>query len=497
MALQRYVLLPEAGAIAPEGLQASALAELPRVRSTEAPTVAPVEAAEGRDVRFVDSVGEAGPRLVEVEAETAETINRSEVPLRALPVVEYPLPHEPLGVLEEVVPAAAGATVSVACTDAVTGSGVAGARVVAFTDVAKGEGGEGHTDASGTASLTLPAAAIERLIVVAPQGYWGTHRSGLAADGPIAIPLTPVDLGFVDCVRHYYGSSKFDVSRGVQVGILDTGIGPHDHLQVASGINTVTGEPREEFQDPTGHGTHVAGLVGSKGAPPAGLRGVAPGVALRAYRVFPPDGGATNYAILKAMIFAAGDGCDIVNLSLGSKPSGPGDPGDPIVEEAVADARNSGMLVIVANGNDGRQPVNFPAAYPLATAVSAMGREGAVPPGALEETRVLRPPAGTDPADFVASFSNVGPQTAATGPGVGVLSTLPGNGFGPMSGTSMAAPVVAGAVASLLSQNPDVFAMARDTARSEAIASLLRDNCTPLGFGPEFEGAGLPDPAIV
>jgi subtilisin family serine protease len=291
-------------------------------------------------------------------------------------------------------------------------------------------------------------------------------------------------------VRFYYGNSRFDPATGVTVGVIDTGVGPHHDLNVVSGRNTVTGEPAAAWQDWFEHGTHVSGLIGASGTPPNGLRGMAPGVPIRAYRVFGKNAqGATNYAILKAMIFAATDGCDIINLSLG------GGPNEPIVEEAISDARDQGMLVMVAAGNDGRQPVNYPAAYAGSTAVSALGREGTYPVGSVASAEALRPPNSTvDAAEFIAEFSNIGSRVALTAPGVGVLSTLPNNAYGPMSGTSMAAPVAAGAAACLLSRDPAVFALARDRARSDAIEKLLQSHGAKRGFGLVFEGYGLPDP---
>lgn len=491
----RFLLLPEEGtAMAPAGPAASLLGDLPAVRSMSAPESTALDAADGREVTIVDTAREDGPRLVDTDLETAEIVNRSKAPLRMAPEVLYPFPNPPLRAAGGgAMPAAAPVTTQVSCVDAATGDGVEGAHIVAFTDFAQRIGAEGVTDGNGIAELRLPNASVERLYAYPPlAGYWGCFRREVDASSSIDLRMEPIELEFVDGVRHHYAESKFEADRGVQVGVIDTGVGPHGDLNLVGGTNTVTGEPADAFEDPRGHGTHVAGLVGSGGAPPSGLRGLAPSVRLRAYRVFPQSGGgATNYSILKAMIFAAADGCDIVNLSLG------GGPFDPIVAEAMVDARVAGMLVVVAAGNDGRAPVSYPAAHAGATAVSAMGRTGTFPAGALAEAHVDPQPQGSDPALFIAGFSNVGPEIALTAPGVGDLSTVPGGEFGAMSGTSMAAPVAAGVAACLLSEDAATFEMPRNLARAEAIEARLLGSCTQLGFGKTFEGKGMPDPAVV
>ena len=491
--IRQFVLLPKQGLRALEPSARAMLSNMPVVRSTSDAVVHSLEAAGGRNVRVLDTVSEDGPKLVELDAQAAELTNAPDSPLRAIPVVFYKRPDPRPQAVKLSQPAAVPVPISVICSDQSTGDPVMGANVIAFTDFSARIGDSSVSNAAGEVQLRLSSGTIERLYVYPPQGYWGAFRRSLSTGAPITVDLPPVDLSFVDAVRMYYGGSRFDRTVGVTVGVLDSGVGPHNDLNLPKGRNTVTGEPDSLFADPDGHGTHVAGLIGSDSSPPTGLRGVAPGVALRAYRVFGQNAeGASNYAIMKAMIFAATDECDIINLSLG------GGPFDWIVEEAIRDAREHGMLVVVAAGNDDRSPVNFPAAYTGATAISAMGREGTFPVGSLEEADILRPPSSAiDPQEFVASFSNVGSKITMTGLGVGVLSTLPGNGFGPLSGTSMAAPVVAGAAASLLSQYPAIISMKRDRARSDAIEKLIQTNCVRRGFGTTFEGYGLPDPAVV
>lgn len=490
----QYVLLPRTGLRASSGPALDVLTRLPRAMSGGLSQSATLETAGRPKVIVLDTIAENGAKLVELESTAADVINRTDSPVRAVRVVEYARPDPVLVSVAATVTAGAPVPnpVKVVCTDAVTGTALPDVTVIGFTHFSARVGDQGVTDAQGEVVLYLTGTTIERLYCYAPAGYWGAFRSGLPMVPSLAIAHTPVDLSYIDSVRHYYAATRFSSSTGVKVGVIDTGAGPHRDLNIVGGQNTVTGEAPTDYIDGSSHGTHVSGLIGADAAPPTGLRGMAPGVPLWIGRVFPKtQGGATNYAILKAMIRAAQEGCDIINLSLG------GGPFDEIVQEAIEDARNQGMLVVAAAGNDGRKPVNYPAAYTRATAVSAMGREGTFPVGSLEEADVLRPPHGADQREFFAEFSNMGSAIKVVGLGVGTLSTLPNHQFGPMSGTSMAAPVVAGAAACLLSRDPAVYGMPRDAARSAAIETLLQSHCTKRGFGLAYEGYGLPDPVAI
>ncbi|MBA3268576.1 MAG: S8 family serine peptidase, partial [Acidimicrobiia bacterium] len=148
-------------------------------------------------------------------------------------------------------------------------------------------------------------------------------------------------------------------------------------------------------------------------------------------------------------------------------------------------------LCIIAAGNDSRAPVSFPATVDRALAVSALGRKGTFPTSSAEMDNVAAP-YGTDRKNFVAEFSNVGPEIDLIGPGVGIISTVPENTYAEISGTSMACPAVTGMAARAL--DPSVLAMKRDTARSEAMAKAILGSARSLGFDPPFEGHGLPDP---
>ena len=149
-----------------------------------------------------------------------------------------------------------------------------------------------------------------------------------------------------------------------------------------------------------------------------------------------------------------------------------------------------GALVIVAAGNDGRKPVSFPAADSLSLAVSALGRQGTFPDGTTELGDVA-PPFGKDKKNFIAAFSNIGPELVLTGPGVGIISTFPGDKYAVLDGTSMACPAVTGAAAKLLSTQPALLANPRDQTRSDTMAKVVLQAANTLGFPATLEGQGL------
>jgi subtilisin len=318
------------------------------------------------------------------------------------------------------------------------------------------------------------------------DSHWSIIKKKLAVKAGATVVLNPLDLGYADGLRHFYGNAADGVGSGVTVGVVDTGVAPHPDLVIAGGVNTVPGENRNDFGDNgKGHGTHVAGIIAARGNPPSGLRGVAPGVGLRAYRVFAKGSGqASSFAIAKAIDAAIADKCDLINMSLG------GGGVDPVIKAAVDDARAAGSLCIIASGNNDRGPVSFPATEGMALAVSAIGRKGTFPTSAAAADEVAAP-FGADKNDFVAAFSNIGPEVDLTGPGVGIMSTWPGS-YAEISGTSMACPAATGAAARAIAGTP-VIKMKRNVKRSDAIVKAVLGSAKTLGFGPTFEGLGIPD----
>ncbi len=185
------------------------------------------------------------------------------------------------------------------------------------------------------------------------------------------------------------------------------------------------------------HGTHVAGTIAAR-RNGQGVVGVAPEATIMDLNVgLATSGGMTlpGSAITAAVRYAVDNGADVVNLSLGSDPGAPRD-GLAGLEQALDHAAANGVVVVVAAGNHNVRLDQTP-----------------VWPASFDKPNQLTVAASTS-SDGKAGFSNYGGPIDLWAPGQNVLATMPGGGFAFMSGTSMASPNVAGAVAVLLSSEP-------------------------------------------
>jgi subtilisin len=491
--VQKFVLLPPRGVQTGEASNPKTTSFLKSLHTLAAATAGTPSGKTPKPklkVRVLDSVHENGAKLVELSPQEAVDLRAEQPGVRIVPVVYYypALAPRPTIVSRPKVAAMAarGVKIVLRVVSKKDGTAIANAEVVAFTDFANRAGAGGTTNSKGEVSLNLGASSrkIERLYIFSQKGFWNGLRRNITITSGMEFPLIPIDPAFTDCLRFFYGNSPDDAGQGVKVGVIDTGISAEPDLRIDGGFNAVTGEDPNDFGDNgEGHGTHVAGIIAAQGRPPTGIRGLAPGVTLRSYRVFGKgEEGASNFDILKALDRAVQDGCDLVNMSLG------GGDLDAATREAISHARANGTLIFAAAGNDNRSSVSAPASDPLAIAVSALGRKGTVPPNSVEAGDV-QSPFGTDKKNYIASFSNIGPEIDLTGPGDGIISTFPG-GFAVLDGTSMACPAVTGAAAKLLGARPDILNMSHDQGRSDEMAKAVFQKAKVLGFGPKFEGQG-------
>ena len=327
--------------------------------------------------------------------------------------------------------------------------------------------------------------------------------SGIAAESAVdaqgAVFLNDVKQHFLDAPTLAGGDGT-----GVLVGIIDTGVdSTHRALQgrIAASRCFIQGEAPTAGgpvdwgpakRDRAGHGTHVAGIVAA--APGFdGPAGVAPGARLISYRIFPNSANgvspAENPVIIDSIRAAIDDGCHIINLSIeGATLKEDG------VRSAVVDAWSNGVLCIAAAGNGYGNPVSYPAALQHCVAVTAIGRDGAFPARPAFNKHVSDQRSVTDPAVFLASFSNFGPQVQFAAPGHAIVSTFPSDEWWFNSGTSMAAPFVTGMLARFLSANNNILNMAGNEQRSAAMLQMLIARGRVLQF-PQVsqEGYGLPN----
>jgi len=456
----------------------------------------PITLAPELQLQVVDAIAENGAKLVDIRPSDLSRLRAAQPGLRVAPLIEYEpaMPHRSLSVRSR--PSrASGTTVVRVLVRTPDAQPVVGACVVAYARFTDREGDDGTTDRQGAVLLSVPRnGRVERLYVVPKAGYWPWLAKNVTITSSLQVVLDPIRFPANDCLRFAYGNAPDGAGQGVVVAIVDTGCGPHRDLDIQGGASLVLGSNLADYHDNgEQHGTHVAGIIAARGDGAAGARGLAPGAALRSYRVFAKPGETTdNFEIGKAIDLAVQEGCDLINLSLKQL----SDPvADIALHEAIEAARNEGCLAIAAAGNGERQSVSFPARDDLCIAVTAMGRVGTTPASSTSAA-MLADPKGTDRQDFFSAMSNFGPEVDLTGPGVGVISTVPGDSYAVKDGTSMACAAVTGVASRLLAMRRDIMDLKNDDTqkaeRSAAIARLLLSSAKPLGFGTLYEGQGRP-----
>lgn len=317
-------------------------------------------------------------------------------------------------------------------------------------------------DVPATALAALKADP--RVASVAPeQSFAATTR-----DLPVGIDRVDADLSSTARI------DGVDEPRAdVDVAVLDTGIdATHPDLNVVGGHDCQGGI---ELDDPNGHGTHVAGIIGGLDNG-VGVVGVAPGSRLWAVRVLDRQKQAGAGEVLCGIDWVTGTRLDgdrandieVVNLSMhasGRDDGACGRSNGNVVHQAICRSVEAGVTYVVSAGNDSTDAGRFvPAAFDEVITVSALADSDGRPGGHGGRTECR-----DDIDDTLADFSNTGPDVDLIAPGVCVLSTEPLHrvrssgepqehldrlGYGVRSGTSSAAPHATGAAAVYLIAHP-------------------------------------------
>ncbi len=275
----------------------------------------------------------------------------------------------------------------------------------------------------------------------------------------------------------------WSVTRGdhaVKVAVIDTGI-DYLHEDLAPNIWVNPGEIEADGidndgnglvddvhgydfvshdfdpMDDNGHGTHVSGIIGAVGNNALGITGVSPVATLMAIKAFDAQGNGDVGTVIEAIEYARAKGARIINASWGV----------PEKSQALADeiskAQQAGILIVAAAGNEHISVIGYPAGYTNVIAVGAL-----------------------DDSNKRASFSNFGEQISLAAPGDSIYSAAPNQAYQYLSGTSMAAPHVAGVAALLLAAHPELTA--------DQLRQILRDSTrwvdTDTAFGTGAIDAG-------
>lgn len=274
--------------------------------------------------------------------------------------------------------------------------------------------------------------------------------------------ILPTGIDRIDADQSSTVAGDGTGSVNVGIAIIDTGIDPsHPDLNVQGGINCSNGD--DSYEDVHGHGTHAAGIAAARDNA-IGVAGVAPGAPLYAVRVLKKGGTGTTSQIVCGIDWvvdnASALGIKVANMSLGGKAndmkahdeSCGQDSNDPL-HVAICSGIASGITFVVSAGNDGKDVTNYvPASYSEVLTVTAVRDFDGIPGGfaSLPTDCIVDSTVHDDEVADWSNFSIVGAREAShviAAPGSCIFSTLPGNTYGRMSGTSMASPHAAGAVA--------------------------------------------------
>jgi parallel beta-helix repeat protein len=354
------------------------------------------------------------------------------------------------------------------------------------------QGSDTQTVASQMAADTRLLYAEPNFTIDAPEGGARMRARGEGLPVPSSDPTPYSNQYAVDALNL---PEAHNVGRGneVVVAVLDTGM-QQDHPELQNSLTLARYDFVEDESSPadapngldddgdtyvdemTGHGTHVAGIVHL----------AAPEAQIMPLRVLDSDGSGNVFVIAEAIRYAVRNGADVINLSLGSSRESdlledvfedlaPDDDGNDDDGAAMEGVPPEGVITTASAGNENTDALHYPAADDGVIAVTSVNQE---------EIKSDFANYGSDPTGWV--------DIAA--PGEGIHSTFSTSGYASWSGTSMAAPFVAGQAALIRGLRPEwdpaaVEKSIRDTARS--LDAKNPSYASKLGAGHADIGASM------
>ncbi len=231
------------------------------------------------------------------------------------------------------------------------------------------------------------------------------------------------------------------------IAIIDSGVDPeHPDLQgkLVEGYNAI--DDTSNAIDDNGHGTHVAGIAAALTNNVEGIAGVSWQSKIMPIKVLNTDGEGSSFSVARGIYWAVDHGADVINMSLGDYYH------SDVLYDAIEYAYDQGVTLISASGNENTDDQMYPAAYPQVITVASVNQD---------KNRSF--------------FSNYGDYVDVSAPGEHIPSTYLENQYILLSGTSMAAPHVAGLAALVHSTNPSLT--------NEEIGNLILGHANQLGDG--------------
>jgi subtilisin family serine protease len=380
----------------------------------------------------------------------------------------------------------------IARTDAAAGADLG--LVAGWKAASLGEGfyalttpGAGVADVLGWATVTSGVAYVEPDFAIAPEVFsgdpsfgslWGLHNTGQSGG------LADADIDAPEAWNVTTGS------RSVVIAVIDTGV-DYTHRDLAANAWRNPGEIAGDGidndgngfvddvygwdftnrdadpMDDNGHGTHIAGTIGAVGGNGTGVVGVNWQVSIMALKFLSGSGSGSTSGAIGAINYATRMKRDFGVNVVATNNSWGGGGFSTALRDAIAAGGRENILFVAAAGNDGTNndtAPHYPSNYTDAAVISV---------------------AASDRSNRLASFSNRGAVSVdLAAPGVSITSTLPGGRYGSSSGTSMAAPHVAGVVGLLAAANP--------AATAAEIRSAILSTTTPVGaFAGRMVTGGL------
>ncbi len=326
-------------------------------------------------------------------------------------------------------------------------------------------------------------ASVEEIYLTAVRGYSARMTVADArtlsrdprvdrveADAEVSVAAQRVPTGIARADADVSPTAAIDGRDrrvNADVAVIDTGVDlDHPDLNVhrSGARNCVTG--RRSADDQNGHGTHVAGTIAALDNR-RGVVGMAPGARIWPVRVLGEYGSGSMSDVICGVDYVTRHArqIEVANMSLGASAGADdgqcGSPYGDALHRAVCASVAAGVTYVVAAGNGGHDAAQWvPARYDEVITVSALADFDGRPGGHGRQT------CRRDVDDTFADYSSYGADVDLIAPGVCIRSTLPGGVYGVMSGTSMAAPHVAGGAALYLSRRP--------AAAPRAVRAVLR-----------------------